>query len=147
MAKTIEQNFIDWHNHVFGFGYGSGEPHIIPLVARLFSLIGREVESERGYDYKVLEKELGPEQAWLLINAFCQADVIEYGTSPRFGWLTDEGLALKSFFESHDPSAIVDLCTEFDENYPPCDPTHCNCGPNGYDENAVCQNPFWPGHH
>lgn len=75
---------------------------------------------------------------WLLINTLCGADLIEYGTSPRGGWLTKQGEALKSFIDSKSERELIDLVTEFDENYIKCLSGYCNCG--------CCDkspNPFW----
>jgi hypothetical protein len=61
---------------------------------------------EGTYDNNEIGYVLTDAVAWLLINAFCKSptdnrlrkdSVIEYGTSPRFGWLTTEGKELKRF--------------------------------------------------
>ena len=143
MGKTIEQNFADWECDVFGFGYGSGEQHTTAALKTFFSA----VPLEGCYDYKSLEEALTPTVAWLLINTLCHQDVIEYGTSPRFGWLTQEGKSLKTFVDSKTLEELLAICSFNDEDASNvCYPNACNCGP-GYVEGAVCQNPFWRGHH
>ncbi|GAG02270.1 unnamed protein product, partial [marine sediment metagenome] len=37
--KTIEEQFIDWESEVFGFGYGSGEEHILKALKEFFETI------------------------------------------------------------------------------------------------------------
>ena len=137
--KTNEDYFADWEAHVFGYGYGSGEEYIIGALKVFMSLC---VPPERGYpayDYQELEAALTPVVAWLLINVLCNANLIEYGSSPRFGWLTKEGISLKAHIGSHD---VESLCaqTRKDEYYSLCDPLYCNC------EDAACNNPFWISH-
>ena len=96
--KSNEQAFCDWEGSVFGYGYGTGEQYILGDLKRFISSIpGR---GEGTYDFQVLEEELTPSVCWFLINALCAADIIEYGTSPRFGWLTNKGERLRDFVNS-----------------------------------------------
>jgi hypothetical protein len=127
MSKTIDENFIDWESHVFGFGYGTGERHTLGALKGFFGAIGDERGSHT-YNYETIERALGPIVTWLLINALCKADIIEYGTSPRYGWLTDEGKELQAYLARHTLDELVELC---------------NCGPKGYEEGRRCPNPFW----
>lgn len=84
-----------------------------------------------------------PAVAWLLINILAGVDVIEYGTSPRYGWLTDCGKALRAFVETRTVDDLVTIVCEKDENYFNCYPDVCNCGPRGHDGKRYCDNPFW----
>jgi hypothetical protein len=139
--KTIEDYFRDWESYVFGYGYGSGEHHTIPPLRRFLELCDRG-EGGGGYDFKVLEAELGPATVWFLINILCHADVIEYGTSPRYGWLTRKGETLKDFVLTFSAGELIAFVTDGKyDNW--CYPNSCNCGPKGYEEGRVCQNPFW----
>jgi len=142
MTKTIEQSFIDWESHVFGFGYGTGEDHTIGALKAFFEAFGVD-DRPNSYDYRALEGSLGPAVTWLLINTLAHARIIEYGTSPRFAWLTAEGERLKEFVTSKSLDELVTLCTERSEDYNVCYPDACNCGPNGYEEGRKCVNPFW----
>lgn len=141
--KTIEENFADWEGSAFGFGYGTGEDHTIAALKTFMANIGRD-DAPHAYDYEKLEAALTPAVAWLLINALCRmpGDVIEYGTSPRYGWLTTGGRALKEFIDKHSVEQLVKM-TERDEGSNPCYPDACNCGPNGYQHGVKCVNPFW----
>lgn len=145
MTKTIEQNFIDWETNVFGYGYGTGEEHTLASLKMFFATIGTDPERPNSYDYQKLEAALGPTVAWLLINTLCKhgVDIIEYGTSPRFAWLTPQGVALKDFLASKSVEELVELCCSRSEDDFPCSPTSCNCGPDGYEEGRKCPNPFW----
>lgn len=142
MSKTIEQHFADWEGHVFGFGYGSGEPHVLAALKMFFANFGED-DRPNSYSYEHLEAAVTPAIAWLLINALCHADVIEYGTSPRYGWLTAEGERVKAFVNGHSADDLVQLCCDRDESYHPCYPNACNCGPEGYEKGRKCGNPFW----
>lgn len=136
--KTLEDYFTDWESHVFGFGYGTGETHTITAVKALLS----NLKDDRSYDYKELEKSFGELSAWLLINMMCRADVFEYGTSPRYGWLTTKGERLRDFVKGKSVDELYELTCHVD-NYSHCYPDACNCGEHGYEEGRICQNPFW----
>ena len=134
--KTLDENFADWESSVFGFGYGSGERHVIPALGKFLSLCKGMVGQ---YDYEELERELTPAVAWLLINALGHADILEYGTSPRYAWLTKRGQRLRAYVLSRSPDEVIEA-TRTGPNYTPCYPdVPCNC--NG--EGRVCPNPFW----
>lgn len=134
--KTIADYFRDWEADAFGYGYGTGEPIIIPMLKTFFAAVGRG-EAEHAYAYATLEEAVGAPAAWLLINRLCQLDAIEYGTSPRFGWLTVRGLRLRDYFASKSAAEILDDLAA-PEGYPGCSPTYCNCEVPGR-----CGNPFW----
>lgn len=140
--KTEAEYFADWEAHVFGYGYGTGEPFVLPALKSFFGAF-EEDDSPNRYEYEQLEKAVTPAVAWLLINVLCHADVIEYGTSPRFGWLTPHGNRLKEFIDQHTSEQLVNIATGCDENYVCCYPDACNCGPNGYEKGRKCGNPFW----
>jgi len=142
--KSIEDSFCDWESNTFGFGYGSGEEHIIPALRHFFSLCN-EGPYNGSYDYQKLEKELTPTIAWLFINILCnhKVDMIEYGTSPRGGWLTKKGERLRGFMLSRSAEDLVGMATDRTENDNVCYPDACNCGPTGYVEGRKCPNPFW----
>lgn len=139
--KPIEYSFRDWESDVFGFGYGNGEDHIIPALRQFLSLCGKGDETQ--YDYRKLEEYLAPTVAWLLINALCHADMIEYGTSPRFGWLTGKGKRLKEYMLSKTADELIEIACNHGEEYIHCSPNYCNCGKSGYVEGRKCPNPFW----
>jgi hypothetical protein len=130
--KTIDDHFSDWESHVFGYGYGTGEEPVLRALIQFFGAC-----DGFKYDYIELEAALTAPVAWLLINALCHADIIEYGTSPRFGWMTnDHGRALARFVRTHSFDEMVRL-TNRDEEYIECYPDHCNC------DDGPCENPFW----
>lgn len=147
MTKSIEHSFRDWESNIFGFGYGTGEEHTLPALKAFFELCGRGPNSGRNYDFAKLESALGATVAWLLINTLCHANIIEYGTSPRYGWLTPEGEAIKAFMAKKSIDELVELCSSRSEDETVCYPDACNCGPNGYQKGVKCPNPFWAGHH
>lgn len=138
MPKTIDDFFADWEASVFGFGYGTGEPIIIAALAKFLAAC----EPDGCYKHHVVEKACGPEVAWLLINRLCghEAGTINYGTSPRFGWLDrPQGIALRDYFATRTVDAIVGDITSRDDDYVPCYFDICNC-----DDTSCCANPFFP---
>lgn len=145
MSKTQKKYFADWESRVFGFGYGTGEEHVLRSLKGFFDAVGQGVTRPNSYDYEIVEATIGAPAAWLLINILCRhgVDIIEYGSSPRFAWLTKEGEALKAFVDSKSVGELVETCTgDRDMDY--CWPAGCNCGPNGHEEGKFfCDNPFW----
>lgn len=142
VTKTTEEHFRDWEDWAVGFGYGSGEPHTIPAIRDFLGLCN-EGAYGHSYDYEKLEAALTPAVAWLLISILAKADILEYGTSPRFAWLTVKGERLKKFMLSRTAEELVDIACDHGEDYNSCSPDSCNCGPNGYEEGRICDNPFW----
>lgn len=145
-TKTIDLHFYDWESHVFGFSYGSGEPHILPALRAFFEAC----PEDDAYDFEVLEAKLTPAVAWLLINVLNRPGVraLNYGSSPRYGFLTREGKALRTFMLSKTVDQLIEIVTDppGDDPIITCSPTGCNCGPKGYEPDRVCENPFWPKH-
>ncbi len=138
--RTVVDHFRDWESHVFGYGYGTGEPYILGALRTFLDLCRRL--SGAGYDYAQLELALTPAVAWLLINVLSHAGLIDYGVSARYGWLTIVGVALRDFVTAH---TVEELCEMIDspEGKFPCAPDLCNCGPDGYSAVKLCHNPFW----
>lgn len=130
--KTSEQHWLDWESYAFPYGYGSGEPHTVPALSRFMAIC----PFDGCYDFRILEAELTPVVAWLLINRLCHLNILEYGTSPRFAFLTQQGKSLKSFMGAKTIDQLVELAGSQDENYSSCAPDYCNCEEN-------CKNPFW----
>ena len=91
-----ELNFIEWETRAFGCGYGTGETPILKATKIFF----KNLEDGRRYDYEILEETLGDTVTWLLINAFEKANIIEWGTSARFGWLNSCGEFVRDFIQS-----------------------------------------------
>lgn len=141
MTKTTEENFRDWHNDVFGCCYGSGEKHIVPAL-RAFLNLCRRGDCGRSYDFTEIEESVTPPAGWLLINVLCKADIIEYGTSPRYAWLTDAGVRLRDFMLSLQTERLIEVVTEYSNDYIHCYVDACNCFEN-HQEGRSCQNPFW----
>lgn len=139
-TKTHVEYFRDWEAATFGFGYGTGEEHIVPALRRFLELC-KDGDFEHAYDSRILEAELTPAVAWLLINALCRADIIEYGTSPRCGWLTGAGEALREFVLQHTADELIEMLFARDD-YNGCRPQWCYCGLQ-YVAGPVCPNPFW----
>ena len=142
--NTLEQSFKNWEAHVFGYGYGTGEKYILPVLRQFMAICTpRDGSSSFSYDHGALELLLDPAPAWLLINVLCRADIIEYGTSPRFGWLTKNGEKLREFMLSKSDDELYALAANRSEDDPGCSPDVCNCGPMGYQKGVKCDNPFW----
>lgn len=136
--KSIEQNFTDWEADTFGYGYGTGEEHTLRVLKDFLALC-REGQFQHAYDFRKLEGVLTPPVAWLLINMLAHDDKIEYGTSPRYGWLTASGETLAKFVAERTVEQLYEL-TAKDSEYVHCYPDHCNCG----DGDCRPTNPFWP---
>ena len=132
MKKITEKQFIDWHDSIFPYGYGTGEAIILPALHTFFS----SLENGRMYNYEILEEKIGKEATWFLINILAKADVIEYGTSPRFAWIQDDIgpiAQLRDFIVSHKPEELYELVTGTTEEYFWCQKGNCQC------DNPECQ--------
>lgn len=139
LIKTPEQHFADWEGHVFGFGYGTGDPYTLAALKTFLSLCN-EPPLGHSCDYRKLEEALTPTVAWLLINALARKRIIEYGSSPRFVWLTKTGERLKAFVGAHTVERLYEMTGPREDA---CYPDACNCGPGGYAKGRKCPNPFW----
>jgi hypothetical protein len=127
------KHFKDWEDAVFGYGYGSGEQHTVPALRQLLEL----TDKRGGYVYTTMEEALGPVAAWLLLNVLLHADILEYGVSPRFGWLTGKGTLLREFMLAHGADELVKIVNDEPDDYVHCLPDYCNCtGEN-------CNNPLF----
>jgi hypothetical protein len=124
--KITDKNFIDWENQIFGYGYGTGEEYTIPALKQFFRLL----KDNRQYDYEILEKHYGELAAWLLINILCHADILDYGTSARFGWLSEKGEMLRDYIAMKTEKELYDLTSVKGGEYVGCYPMCCNCGSN-----------------
>ena len=142
MEKTADDHFADWEGDTFGYGYGSGEEHIIPALKSFFDAIPDTADKPAAYDHDVLTQAVTPTVAWMLINTLCHANLIEYGTSPHYGWLNHKGMALKAYIDSKTADELLEVLSR-GEDYHHCYPNTCNCGINGFEAGRVCANPFW----
>lgn len=109
-----DSEFREWEHEVFGYGYGTGESHTLPALQEFFSACPSA--NSGNYDYRVFEEKLGPVSAWLMINILCKADVIEYGTSPRYGWLTKLGQDLRDYLSSHSAEELYEIVNSEDDS-------------------------------
>jgi hypothetical protein len=107
--KTLAQHFKAWEADVFGFGYGTGEMHTLCELQKFFAVCETNEHEGYTYDYRKMEDAMTPANFWLMLNILCHADIIEYGTSPRFGWLTDEGIALLKFVMTHNINELYEI--------------------------------------
>jgi hypothetical protein len=100
-----DKRFRAWEMKVFGCGYGTGEEHTLSALKVFLTA----VPEEGTYDFQKLEAAVTPTVAWLLISTLCHANIIEYGTSPRFGWLTPKGHALRAYVEARSVEQMYDV--------------------------------------
>jgi len=126
-----EEQFVEWEMRTFGAGYGTGELPILKAVKTFFD----SLENNRSYDYEELESKLGGATTWLLINAFDKANIIEWGTSSRYGWITSCGENIRDFIKRKTPEELYKLLMSDRESICMCDGEikdigHENCGKN-----------------
>ena len=126
-----ENQFSQWENRTFGAGYGTGELPILKAVKVFFDSL-----EDREYDYKILEKKLGDTVTWLLINAFEKQNMIEWGTSARYGWITACGEYVKDYIKDKTPEQLYEILMA-EHNEPICECNgemkesgHQGCGKN-----------------
>lgn len=97
----------------FECGYGTGEEHTIPLVYKFMELL----EDGRLYNFEVMEEVLGKVVAWVLIELLSNCDLIEWGTSSRFGWLTTRGEELRDMVGKFTQAEMYYLVTAIPNDY------------------------------
>lgn len=129
--KIEDKHFIDWEGEIFGYGYGTGEEYTLLALKMFFDTL----TEDRNYDYEQLEKKMGHMTAWLMINILCHADIIEYGPSPRFGWISKKGKLLGEYIKGKTVDELYDKINT-DENYIHCYKGICNC-------DKPCNNPLF----
>lgn len=134
-TALTSKHFIDWESNLFGFGYGTGEEYTLNALKDFLGLCKPYGESAF-YDHEELEAKLGATAAWLLINTLCHDDLIDYGTSPRYGWLTERGVLLKEFVDRHTAERLCEMVDVDCGDYIHCLPGHCNC-------DEPCNNPMF----
>lgn len=136
--KSFEEQFVDWEAEVFGCGYGTGEKPILEALKVFFETTRYSLVDYCSYDYMELEDKLGASTTWLLITALIKADVIYYGTNPRFGALTKGGEYLKGFLELYSVDQLYEfVCSSKEHDY--CTKSYCNCI-DSKDSEAGCKN-------
>lgn len=127
----MDKQFKQWEGRVFGAGYGTGEMPILKAVKVFFD----NLDDDRSYDFEKMEKKLGDTVTWLLINAFDKGNIIEWGTSARFGWLTSCGEYVRDFIKGKTPEELYEIVMSDDETICECDGDmkekgHEACGKN-----------------
>ena len=123
--------FKQWEGRVFGAGYGTGELPILKVVKLFFDTL----KDDRNYDFNFLEEEVGEQTTWLLINLLSKGNVIEWGTSSRYGWLTSCGEYVRDFIKDKTPEELYKIVTEDNHSICECDGEirgtgHEDCGKN-----------------
>jgi hypothetical protein len=122
--RITDKDFIDWESHVFGYGYGTGEQYTIEGLRIFFELCNENTGT--AYDHEKLEERMTAPTTWLFINILCKAGIIEYGTSPRHGWLTKAGEMLKDYMLSKTFNELYEMVTN--DSGSGCFPDLCQCG-------------------
>lgn len=130
-----DKHFIDWESYVFGYGYGTGEPHIFEALKKFFQSMHESPRGNLGYGYEAIEKEMGSMAAWLLLNTLLHADILSYGTSPRFGFLNPSGTALAEYLRDKTVDQLCEI-VDVDEHHVYCFPKMCQC-------EKPCENPLF----
>lgn len=137
MKELTNKNFIDFFSEHFGYGYGDGEQYILPALKGFLGTC----PIDGTYDYTEIERAIGKAETWFLMNTLCEEDILEYGSSPRFGWLSDKGKMLKNYLSTKDDE-LYELVM-VDGDYISCTSKYCNCGENGFEEGRKCDNPLF----
>lgn len=132
-SEELDKYFIDWENYVFGYGYGTGDKPVLNTIKKFFEMCNKD----NFYSYSA--SDTTDSSIWLLINIFCHNNIIEYGGSPRNGWLTLTGQALKSYIDTRSIDQLYNLITAVSWDYQYCVPGEGGC----LCEIKSCVNPFF----
>ena len=144
MSKSLEVQFKEWFESNFGYGYGSGEEPMLRSLRIFFGACFYDDDDPKQegyprYQYTTLEELLGKPLAWFLINKFCENDIINYGSSPRFGWVENRGKRLKKFFEERSINELLEIVFE-DNEKELCTEQYCFCDADGEHIDGKCKN-------
>jgi len=134
--------------------YGSGEQYVVPALKEFLSYYKREAFAPLGIDEFVTNLSqpplatLTPATIWMLVNTLNAFDILDYGTSPRYGWLTDQGFELKKYLDDNTVEHILDVLFQEHESTKgimfPC--SHgdimCCCEDRDDEKGIRCINPF-----
>lgn len=140
--KTTDEHFRDWFHEPFGYGYGTGETSILAQLRGMVELLHDKDGDMYTYSHEELEAGLGEATAWLLINALCKNDDIDYGTSPRFGWFYGHGKTLIDYIKAHEVEDMYETVANYDSDYITCFDDYCSCHDNQVHHRCK-YNPFW----
>jgi len=117
-----DKDFRIWEDKWFGYGYGSGEKPVLKALKQFVELL----EDGRKYDHEEMEKKMGKQVFWLVLNVMCHSDFIEYGTSPRYGWLTqDKGGPFAEYIKSRSVDELYEVLFTYDCES--CRDLDCSC--------------------
>ena len=144
MSKSLELQFKEWFYSNFGYGYGSGEEPVLRAIRAFFGacFYDNDDVKEEGYpryQYTTLEELLGQPLAWVLINKFCDDDIINYGSSSRYGWIENRGIRLKKFLEERSISELLVILFK-DNERELCTEQYCYCDDNIDYVDGKCKN-------
>ena len=105
------QNLIKWKNELENTNclfYGELEYYLDEYIKKFFSVEVKDVGFNEDHPMNNLE-------FWFVVSMLVKMDMLEYGTSPRGAWLTDEGILFKKYcLETENP--ISELLEIGDEN-------------------------------
>jgi len=77
---------------------------------------------------------------WFLLNVLYQKDLVEYGTSPRYGWLTGNGKKMMEFLRDYNADRLHEL-VNVDSDHVFCYTDYCNH--TDLAGEGCKANPFW----
>lgn len=70
--------------------YGELEYHLDSYIKKFFSVDVKDVGFEESHSLNTVE-------FWLVVSMLVKMDMLEYGTSPRGAWLTEDGKEFKKY--------------------------------------------------
>lgn len=91
------------------------------------------LEDNRSYNHETLVEHFGGLAAWLWINTLCEADILEYGRSPMYGWLTEKGERLRDYLKDKSVDEIIEIYNTVEVK---CGLDYCNCDEGKYIGNS-----------
>jgi hypothetical protein len=100
-----EREFCTWYGDTLGYGYGTGDVHFCHALVTFL----RHCRETGSYTYTTMQDALGEAAFWFFLNTLCHAGLVDYGTSPRYGWLSEEGKRLADFVKDYDADRLYNL--------------------------------------
>ena len=90
MNNTQEQKWKELLHDTDCLFYGELEHHLDEYIKKFFSVQVPEVGFEKNHEMNNLV-------FWFVVSMLERMDMLEYGTSPRGAWLTEDGELFKKY--------------------------------------------------
>jgi hypothetical protein len=99
-----------WNEKLGGYCYGNELP-LMKAFSELLQTIEPKDNGYLGYSYlysyqDIIKKTGSEELTWSLIRLLANSQMIDWGSSIRFGWLDGDGVKIMNYFNKYDIAVL-----------------------------------------